>query len=135
MISGNVIRRLLMSSIVPLALAGCAQTPERGEADVESVLTDMQLVKDRTVQSIRDYRIDGWRYVDPYHVVLTAGRKEDYLVSFMTPCFGLSSAFALGFTSTAGGVTEFDDIVVEGPGGRAEVCSIKEIIRLRTPTE
>ncbi|MCW8196087.1 hypothetical protein F6455_14940 [Proteobacteria bacterium 005FR1] len=127
--------KLLVASLMPFAFAGCAQSPEREQADVDSVLTDMALVKDRTVQSIRDYRIDGWRYVDPYNVILTAGRDEDYLVSFMTPCFGLSSAFAIGFTSTTGGVTEFDDIVVEGPGGTAEVCSIKEIVRLRTPTD
>jgi hypothetical protein len=122
---------LILLAVVPFFFTACTQTPERTRADVESTLNEMDLARDRTVQSIRDYRIRGWRYVDPYHVVLTSGRRENYLVSFMTPCFGLNSAFAIGFTSTAGGVTEFEDIVVEGPGRRAEVCPIREIVRLK----
>jgi len=113
-----------------LGLGGCAQHGEK-PADVSAVLDDMSLVRDRSVTSIRDYRIDGWRYIDRYNIVLTASRNENYLISFRTPCLGINSAFAIGFTSTAGGVTEFDDIVVEGPGRRAEVCPIKEIVRLR----
>lgn len=113
-----------------LLLAACAPTP-RSERSVENTLSDMDMIKDRTVDSIRDYRIDGWRYVDRYHVILTAARNENYLVSFMSPCLGIDGSFSIGFTSTTGGVTQFDDIVVQGPGGRAEVCPIKEIIRLR----
>ncbi|MGQ9425517.1 DUF6491 family protein [Gilvimarinus sp. F26214L] len=116
--------------ILSAALVSCAQTPPNEES-VERTLTDMNLTEDRTVDSIRDYRIDGWRYVDRYHVILTGRGKENYLVSFLTPCLDLQGAFSIGFTSTAGGVTRFDDIVVRGPGGRAEVCPIKEIIRLR----
>lgn len=135
MIVSSTCRKLVALCLIPFAIAGCAQNPERGEADVATVLTDMDLARDRSVDSIRDYRINGWRYVDRYHVVLTVGRRENYLVSFISPCFGLSSAFAIGFTSSVGGVTQFDDIVVEGPGRRAEVCPIKEIVRLRDSTE
>lgn len=118
------------AAVALLLLVACAPTP-RSEQGVEDTLSDMDMVKDRTVDSIRDYRIDGWRYVDRYHVILTAARNENYLVSFMSPCLGTNSSLSIGFTSTTGGVTQFDDIVVRGPGGRAEVCSIKEIIRLR----
>lgn len=126
------ITRLFVASlfVTTLCLGGCAQHGEK-PADVGSVLNDMSLVRDRSVSSISDYRIDGWRYIDRYNIVLTASHNENYLVSFMTPCLGINSAFAIGFTSTAGGVTEFDDIVVEGPGRRAEVCPIKEIVRLK----
>lgn len=119
-----------LSVILPLFLVACAELPQ-AESNVEDVLVDMDMVEDRTVDSIRDYRIDGWRYVDRYHVILTAGRRENYLVSFMTPCTGLTGAISIGFTSTTGGVTQFDDIVVEGPGQMVEVCAIKEIVRLK----
>lgn len=122
-------RAAVLLSVV--LVSACAGQAPRDEVGVNEALTDMDMVRDRTVDSIRDYRIDGWRYVDRYHVVLTAGQNESYLISFMSPCLGLNSAFSIGFTSTTGGVTEFDDIVVEGPGGIAEVCSIQEIVRLR----
>ncbi|MEX1032042.1 MAG: DUF6491 family protein [Cellvibrionaceae bacterium] len=124
------LRLFSVSLLALLTLAACAQTP-RSESDVDDALTDMSLLRDRTVSSIRDYRIDGWRYVDRYNVILTAGRNENYLVTFMTPCLGLNGSFSIGFTSSAGGVTQFDDIVVRGPGGRTEVCPIKEILRLK----
>lgn len=132
--TGKTWRRYLLCTLVPMLVAGCAAMPERNETDLDDVLSEMEMARDRTVSSIRDYRINGWRYVDPFHVVLSAGRRESYLISFITPCFGLNSAFAIGFTSSAGGVTEFDDIVVEGPGRTAEVCPIKEIVRLRDHT-
>lgn len=113
-----------------MVLSACTQTPQTKD-QVEGVLGDMDMVRDRSVDSIRDYRIDGWRYVDSYHVILTARRDENYLVSFMSPCMGTRGNFSIGFTSTAGGVTQFDDIVVQGPGGMTEICRIKEIIRLR----
>lgn len=126
----KIVKQLSATLTFSLLLAGCADTP-RSESNIEDVLVDMEMAEDRRVDSIRDYRIDGWRYVDRYHVILTAGQNENYLVSFMTPCTGLNGAMSIGFTSTTGGVTEFDDIVVEGPGRMVEVCAIKEIVRLK----
>lgn len=121
---------IALALLSPLVLASCAHR-SLTESDAGDVLVDTDFARDRTVSSIRDYRIDGWRYVDRYNVILTAARNENYLVSFMSPCLGLSGATSIGFTSTAGGVTQFDDIVVRGPGGMAETCPIKEIVRLR----
>jgi hypothetical protein len=128
--------KLIGIAVISLSLlAGCAQTTPRGESDVEEVLVGMDMVRDRTVDSIRDYRIDGWRSVDRYHVILTTGVNEDYLLSFKTPCFGLNSAFAIGFTTTVGGVTKFDKIIVEDAGGIVETCWIEEIVQLRGNTD
>lgn len=117
--------------LVALLLSACAKTPPKHSDNMDEVLQDMKLNPDRVVDSIRDYRITGWRYVDRYHVILTAQRREHYLLSFSVPCLGLSSAFSIGFTSTAGGLTRFDNIVVRGPGSMIDTCPIKEIIRLK----
>lgn len=114
-----------------LLMSACSQTPTRDSDNMDEVLDDMELVPDRVVDSIRDYRITGWRYVDRHHLILTAQGRENYLISFTRPCLGLSGAFSIGFTSTAGGVTRFDNIVVRGPGSMLESCPIKEIIRLK----
>lgn len=114
-----------------LVMSGCARTPSQASDDMDEVLQDMQLSTDRVVDSIRDHRITGWRYVDRYHLIITAQRREHYLLSFNTPCLGLSGAFSIGFTSTAGGLTRFDNIVVRGPGSMIDTCPIKEIIRLK----
>src|SRR5690554_3799693 len=91
---------IVLTALFTLLLTACSQTPSRESDNMDEVLEDMQLSMDRTVDSIRDYRIDGWRYVDRHHVILTAKRRENYLLSFTTPCQGLSGAFSIGFTST-----------------------------------
>lgn len=123
--------RTVIITLTLLLLCACAQTPPRESDKIEEVLNEMELAPSRVVDSIRDYRITGWRYVDLHHLILTAQRRENYLVSFTRPCLGLSGAFSIGFTSTAGGVTRFDNIVVRGPGSMVETCPIQEIIQLK----
>lgn len=125
-------RTPIITSLMLLLLSACAQTPARETDNMEEVLNEMELVPSRVVDSIRDYRITGWRYVDLHHVILTAQQRENYLLSFSRPCLGLSSAFSIGFTSTAGGLTRFDNIVVRGPGSMVDSCPIKEIIQLKS---
>lgn len=124
----------MLTSLLMLLLSACAKTPARESDNIEEVLNEMELTPSRVVDSIRDYRITGWRYVDLHHVILTARPRENYLVSFSRTCLGLSGAFSIGFTSTAGGVTRFDNIVVRGPGSMVDTCPIQEIVQLK-PSE
>lgn len=104
---------------------------ERSNEKVQSTLEEMDLETHGKVDRISSFRIESWRYIDDFHLIIEAARKEQYLVEFRQPCFGLSSAFQIGFTESVGGLTKFDRILVSNTGARGnEVCHISEIVRL-----
>jgi len=116
---------LLMLSVT---LASCASQPEplsweeklaaRGYAVVEPVTT------------IRNYRINGWNQLDRSHVIIEVGVSERYLLTLLRPCDGVRTANVLTFSTSAGGLTEFDQLFVRGPGNWFENCRIDTIHRL-----
>jgi hypothetical protein len=114
-----------------LWLLACSSQPQQSsEEKIATTLEDMQLETGNKMETIRDYRVDSWRYIDQYNLVIEAGLKDKYLISLQSPCFGLNGAFGIGFTSTAGSLDKFEDIVVKGPSGRAERCPISDIVKL-----
>lgn len=111
-----------------LTLGGCATSHQNEPLEVR--LADRNLQQGEAVERIQNYRINGWNALDEEHLIIETGPSERYLVTLMTHCAGLRSSETVGFSTTTGGVTRFDDITVSGPGGIVEECPIKSIHRL-----
>ena len=110
-------------------LASCTTTPSNQDK-VVATLEDMKLEQGEIKDRILNYSIRSWKYVDRKHIILEASRKEYYLISLHTPCFGLSGAIDIGFTSFGSSLSKFEKIVVRDTARPDERCSIKEIIQL-----
>ncbi len=128
-------RNSVLAFIASLSIVftACQNTPADSEDKIAKALDDMNLSVEGSKAEILVYRINGWRYVDKYNVILTLGNRDNYLVGLRHPCPGLNGAFKIGFTSTGNKVTKFDDIVVSnrGPGAMDERCGIKDIVLLK----
>ena len=122
----------LLSSITGLAfsiaLAGCASDYDR--PDIRERLLDMGLEMGETNSRIPRYRVNGWTSIDEYHLIVTAGVNDKYLVELATPCLGLIGAFFVGFSTPDFGIDRFDNIIVRGVDRRREACPIQDITRL-----
>lgn len=79
------------------------------------------------VDSINNYELDGWNYIDRTHIVIHTGPSRDYLVTVMTPCNDLSTAENIAFTTTSSKLTKFDKLMVRGAGGIVQHCPITQI--------
>jgi hypothetical protein len=110
-------------------LTACA-TPQPDPERWKVRLAELGFVVAEPVQRIRNFRVNGWVDLDRSHVILEAGVNERYLVTLRTPCDGVRNAVALGFSTTAGSVTRFDQLRVRGPGNSLETCWIESIHRL-----
>jgi len=117
--------------LTAIFMVGCSSQPKQSsEEKIATTLDDMQLQRGNRLETIRDYQVDSWHYIDPYNLIIEAGFKEQYLISLQIPCFGLNGAFSIGFTSTAGSLDKFEDIVVKDNFGRPERCPIADIVKL-----
>ncbi len=111
-------------------LSACGQSIQPDQDTVTTTLDDMELKKGRQVERIRDYRVDSWRYVDAYNLIIKAGLKEQYLISLRGPCPELRNAFQIGFTSRTGTLDKFEDIVVSDRINGTRRCGISDIVKL-----
>jgi len=125
---------ILLYLAASMALVACSnqppQPPQSGADKVAATLEEMELQQSNRAVRIRDYRVNSWRYIDQYNLIIKAGLKDNYLISLHTPCPELSGAIQIGFTSTAGTLDKFEDIIVSGPLGRREICAISDIVKL-----
>jgi hypothetical protein len=80
-----------------------------------------------SVEQVRDYRVDGWNYIDDKNIMIYAGPSKRFLITTQIPCNDLGSAENIGFSSTVGNVTKFDKLIVRGPGGIVQNCPIERI--------
>ncbi|MBT8062122.1 MAG: hypothetical protein HKO64_00265 [Xanthomonadales bacterium] len=130
----NCFFAVLMASAL---LGACASQPSTDlslEPSTKMTLADKlrekRFVIEGPANRISNFRLSGWNYVDDYHVILTAGVRDHYLVTLRSYCYNLDGAFRIGFTSTIGSLTTSDVLLVESPGGRADRCTIRSIDRL-----
>jgi Family of unknown function (DUF6491) len=125
-----------LTSVIPraasiwLAATLCAAQVAAQPGDLVNRLAKRDLVRDEPVDSIPNYRLDGWNYVDPTHLIMHGGPSEKYLLELMTPCRDLSHVETIGVSSTASSLTKFDTVLLRGAGGIAQQCPIKQIYRL-----
>ena len=125
-------RIIVFSLFIGLAIVACSNQPRvTSEEKVSAALEQLKMTPATKTERIRDYQVTGWRYIDAYNLIIQAGLKDQYLVSFQSPCFPLQTAFAIGFTSRTGTLDKFEDIIVRDSVGRPERCAISEIVKLK----
>ena len=95
-----------------LLLAACASGPTPESTTWIIGLEAMGLAPDANVESIPNFRIDGYKVIDDLHVVLYTGRKQQHVVTLRDNCRGLETAQRLGHTSSGGALTRFDKLIV-----------------------
>lgn len=125
----NKIRIAVALAILSLGLAACATKPAEPVSLADRLATRNYMLGEE-VDRIRDYRINGWKDVDDWHVIITAGVRDEYLVALRNRCTEMRSATHLAFSTTVGSLTEFDELMVTAPGGYVEHCYIKAIYKL-----
>ncbi|MDX1460556.1 MAG: DUF6491 family protein [Xanthomonadales bacterium] len=125
-------------ALIALLVSACATTQDddlslkaRDKPSLGDLLKARNLVVEGPVNRIPGFRLNSWQYLDDYHVIITSGVRDRYLVTLRTYCFHLDSAIRIGFTSSVGSLTSADSLLVSGPGGSVERCSIRSIDRLR----
>lgn len=59
-------------------------------------------------------RINSWRPVSRDELIVWASPSRPYLIKIWRPTSSLRFAHAIGITSTAGRVTRFDKVIVDG---------------------
>ncbi|MBL4821275.1 MAG: hypothetical protein JKY98_09865 [Gammaproteobacteria bacterium] len=122
------IMRYLFILLVTVTLITCTSTGVR--KSVAERLLEKGLELGESNSRIPRYRVNGWSSLDDRNLIITAGVNDKYLVRFHTDCFGLTSAFYIGFTTPTTGLDRFSRIIVRGPGRRKELCNIEDIVRL-----
>lgn len=122
----GITRRLAVALAIAV-VAGCAATPPPVPMTLEQVLAVRGFQQGEAVDRIHKFVIDGWRYLDPQHVIVEAGPSRNFLLTMISRCNGLSSTEDLGFTTTAGDLTSLDKVVVQSSTAPMERCPIRAI--------
>lgn len=112
-----------------LMVSACAAEPATGPS-LEQRLAKRGYQTGDTVQSVQNYSVDGWNYVDDQHIIVNAGPSRDYLVSLTAPCIELGQVEHIAFTSTNTALTPFDELLVHR-NGIDQRCPIGELRQLR----
>jgi hypothetical protein len=121
-------RRTMPLFLAACALAAaCASTPED---DWAAQLRAKGLAPGETVNSIPDFRIDGFNVLDAQHLILYTGVQRRHLVTFGSPCSGLRFAQRLAYHAPAGSLGRLDTLTVVGQGPTVP-CVIDAIQVLR----
>jgi hypothetical protein len=111
-------------------LASCAATSEQ-EVTLEQKLAAKGFLIDEETRSIRNWSLNGWTYVDDYHFIIKSGTRDHYLISLKTRSVNLRSAVFLGFSETAGSLTNTDRVILRDASGRSKEILIDTMYSLR----
>ncbi|GAB3370122.1 DUF6491 family protein [Spongiibacter taiwanensis] len=107
-----------------LILTGCTSPGE--PATLEEKLAKHGFAQGEAIREVKNYRIDGWNYLDTEHLIFSAGPSGDYMVTLSQSCTDLRSAEDIAFTSTNNNLTAFESVVVATPTGRRR-CPIESL--------
>lgn len=126
----SLARLALMSALFGLLPAALADT----DSQLAEKLARQHYQQGDVVDTVNDYELDGWNYIDPTHIVIHTGPSRHYLITLVNRCHDLSGAENIAFTTTARQLTKFDKLTVRGAGGIRQDCHIRQINALiRTP--
>jgi hypothetical protein len=131
----NLITRIVIAVTFGSALFACT-THEKKPTTLEDILKFEEALELKNYQlgepenSINNFRINGWSYVDEYHIIVNTGVRDDYLIRFHSRCNETRYASNLAFTDTAGRLTTSDRFIVKGSGGFDETCYVETITHL-----
>ena len=112
-----------------LILSGCAATETAKERDAQYTFPELE-----QVNSIDNFRMDGWEEVDRYTVIVNSRPRESYLLVLSGGLNDLRFAQGLLITSTLGKVEVGFD-TVSTPQDPMLKAQIKRIYRLKDKAE
>ncbi len=121
-------RALAVFTLVAIALPALAAVDK--EALLQQKIAKFGYSQGDAVDTIQNYKVDGWNYLDDRHIMLYTGPSERYLIGLMIDCYNLSTAETIGFTSTVSQLTKFDKLVVKGGHMPHQDCPITDIHKL-----
>ena len=120
----------LAALMVSLSLAACATSNPEPAMTLEQRLAERGFVIGEQVRAIREWRLNGWSYVDDRHFIMNSGVRDRYLVTLRTPSQDLRSAVNIAFTTTVGSLRDTDIVVVRMVGGISRQFMIDTLHRL-----
>ena len=124
----------LLTSFFVFGLISCAGQAEK-PLSLEDELKSQEYLIGKPVDSIRNYRLNGWNHIDDMYITVTSGVSDKYLIGFRNRCTETKFASNIAFTNTAGRLTKSDKIIVSASGGYREQCFIKSIFKLEKMTD
>lgn len=115
-----------------IGLASCEATGNgsRNEAAINRALDRLEVQRGNVVNSVSNFRINGWQAVNDRNLIVTAGLHDHYLVTLSIPCQDLTYAFNIGIDSRTTALSRGDYIVVNSLHRQLERCPILEITQL-----
>ena len=122
-------------AVLVLLLSACSHTPMRKEISQDQRLFNKGYAIDEEVESIPNYHISAWNFLDSKGLILSGGPSQKYLVTFKNPCRDLQWANSIATTSTISRLTRFDTVIPLGSGGIPARCLIEKIYALQTVEE
>lgn len=140
------IRTLMPVVAVSMLLVACAGAPAvvgsrsagapGGEETLAKRLDEMGYSDKKEIRRLSNFRLNGWNYVDNYHVVINFSPRKHYLIQFRTACYDLRSASSIGFKTTMSSVSRGDRLIVRDMGDWHQDCWVEAIYELtRKPRE
>jgi len=137
-------RTLLLLVVISLLLLGCGGAPAvvgdrsagapGGEAVLADRLDELGYSSKTEIKRLSNFRLNGWSYVDAYHVIINAGPSRNYLVRFRVRCYDLRQAQSVGFSTTVGSISRGDKMIVRDFGERLQDCWVDSIFELTRKT-
>lgn len=125
-------KRIMVFLVAFNLIAACASTEEKQNSmTIEDLVGKAGFDMLEPVNRIQNYRVDGWNYLSPQSLIISAGAKQRYLVTLRTSCHGLRGASVIGTTSTASSLTKFESVVVNQAGGGMQKCPIDNLYKLK----
>jgi len=123
----NQVFRNILTGLTVLLVAGACATAPTEPVPLKDRLAQRGCVIGQPVKRLKEYRINGWNSFDRYHVIMSVGVSQYYLVTVRSPCDGLNSAETIAFKTTVGDLTDMDKLMVRGSGNLLEHCYIDTI--------
>ncbi len=126
----RTLRGLCLLGLLAFIGACAGWRPEQPSSRAE-LLAEMGYVAGQAIDTIPNYRLSGWRYLDSVSIVLHGGVRQQYLVVLSLPCPELRWSETLATTTTINLLTTFDSVLARGPGGGPlKRCPIEALYQL-----
>jgi hypothetical protein len=114
-------KKMWLAAAALSAMAGAAiaanDPPADPAAALNAKLLERGYQRGKAVDSIPNYRVDGWNSIDDRHLILISGASRYYLISLMNDCWDLRGAENIGFTTTVSQLTRHDSVKVKSISG------------------
>jgi hypothetical protein len=133
-------QKILLTIVAALVLAACSGAPAvvgsraggapEGEAHLSKRLDELGYSDKTEIKRLSNYRLNGWSYVDKYHVIINSGPSKNHLIQFKRACYDLRHADTIGFKTSMGSVARGDRMIVRSMGDNVGDCWIDAIYQL-----